>query len=360
MSSKLFLKVTNFEECHNEYQYKDNLNKLEGKFNDNPKDSCVPGRLYFCKPKHIHKYFDYGVNLREIYLPVDNPDFKMIKDPSGKKYGANMIILGKKRSLKDPDTWEFMNTIGVKFEKSSLSYIISKNYIECFKYLINIGVAINTSKYNCLLDASYYGRLEIVKYLMPLENNKEIIFEALCQASFQNKIEVLKYLLGEIKIRFKSFKYSSSSSKKKIINDFKHLCEDLLFMNCRYGNLQIVEYLISLGANVHAHKNKSIRSACKYGHLNVVKFLVEKGANIYCKNNHAVKLAYHGGHEDIVKYLIECDVDIREIENGADIGLILKKIPEDTVFNGHIYEWKVVQFPSCYDRLKKYAIISNN
>ncbi|AGD93027.1 putative ankyrin repeat protein [Megavirus lba] len=283
MSSKLFLKVTNKEECHNKYPYKDGLNKLEGKFNDNPGEACVPGRLYFCKPKHIHKYFNYGVYLREVYLPTDNPDFKMIKDPSGKKYGANMIILGKKYFLGDPKTWEFMNTISVKFEKSSLDYIISKNYIECLKYLISIDV------------------------------NKDLA----------------------------------------------------LIIASKNGNLDIVKYLISLGANIHAHENKSVRLACKYGHLDVVKFLVDNGAIFHSKNNYAIKSACDNGHINIVKYLIECGIDIRETdnykikiiqtENDLDIFLIPKYQELYTTFNGHTYEWTTVQFPSYYDRFKKYV-----
>ncbi|AKI78773.1 hypothetical protein [Acanthamoeba polyphaga mimivirus] len=47
---------------------------------------------------------DYGIYLREVYLPTYNPAFKMIKDPAGDKYGANMIVLGKRHDLRDPKT----------------------------------------------------------------------------------------------------------------------------------------------------------------------------------------------------------------------------------------------------------------
>ncbi|AGF85727.1 repeat protein [Moumouvirus goulette] len=183
MTSKLYFKITNKYENHNGFQYRDGLNILEEEFNNNPNESCVPGRLYFCKPKYIHLYLDYGTNLREVYLPKDNPNFKMIKDSLGKKYGANMIILGKKYFLGDPKTWEYMNAIGVKFNKKSSNYIIGKNYFECLKYIVSIGFLINEPKYNCLSIASLYDNFEIVKYIMQFENKEESIIQALCQIS---------------------------------------------------------------------------------------------------------------------------------------------------------------------------------
>ncbi|AVL94818.1 hypothetical protein ma432 [Moumouvirus australiensis] len=68
----------------------------------------VSKRFYFTKLRYIHKFLDFGVYLQEVTLPIDNPDFQMIKDPEGKKYRANMIILGKRRDLKDSETWKYL------------------------------------------------------------------------------------------------------------------------------------------------------------------------------------------------------------------------------------------------------------
>ncbi|BCS82550.1 ankyrin repeat protein [Cotonvirus japonicus] len=366
MSSKLYLKITNKQECHNGYQYQDDLNILQEKFNDNPNDSCAPGGLYFCEPKYIHHYFGYGVNLREVYLPTNNPDFKMIKDPEGKKYRANMIILGKKHNLSDPKTWEFMNTIGVKFEKSSLHHIIRKNYFECLKYLISIGVAINTLNYNSLPEASARGRLEIVKYLIPLENNKEIIFEAQRRASDTNNLIMIQYLLGEVKIRYESFMYLSPYSRgennKKITYDYEHLCEDLFFLNCEYGNLEIIKYLVHQGAKINTDDDYALIIASKYGKLDVVKYLISQGANVHAYKNKSIISAHKYGHQDVIKYLIENgakivpDNDNKTITNRIEIDI--GEIEEDIIFNGRTYEWKIVQFPNYYDYLKN--IVLNN
>src|ERR1700733_6675589 len=99
METKLYWKITNENENHHGYQYKDGLNVLIEEFE--PEGSCVPGGFYFTETKDILKFLVYGVYLREVILPLDDPNFKMVKDPSGDKYRSNMIILGKKYNLSD-------------------------------------------------------------------------------------------------------------------------------------------------------------------------------------------------------------------------------------------------------------------
>ena len=101
-----YFKITNSEEIHNGFVYTDGLNVLLEPFNNDPNESCVAGGFYFTTLEYINKFYSYGVNLREVFLPTDDPEFKMIKDPQGDKWRANKIILGKKYSLYDPKTYE--------------------------------------------------------------------------------------------------------------------------------------------------------------------------------------------------------------------------------------------------------------
>ncbi|AZL89696.1 ankyrin repeat protein [Megavirus baoshan] len=157
MSSKLYLKITNYLERHNDFQYKDGLNILKGEFNNNPKKSCVPGRLYFSKPKHILKYLNYGIYLREIHLPTDNPDFKMIKDPDGDEYGANMIMLSERRDLRDVETWDYMVSVGVNIyddNSYALKWASKEGHFEIVKYLVENGAYIHADNDRALMVAS--------------------------------------------------------------------------------------------------------------------------------------------------------------------------------------------------------------
>ena len=76
------------------------------------------------------------------------------------------------------------------------------------------------------------------------------------------------------------------------------------------GHLQIVEYLISKGANVEA-KDKdgkyAIHFACMKGHLPIVKYLISTDASVDLKEKWErtpLHLSVLFGHADIVKYFV--------------------------------------------------------
>ncbi|AAV50298.1 putative ankyrin repeat protein [Acanthamoeba castellanii mimivirus] len=266
MSQKIYFKITNDKECHNGFQYKDGLNILQEKFNDNLEDSCVPGRLYFTKPKHILKYLDYGIYLREIYLPTDNPDFKMIRDPTGDKYGANMIILGERRDLRNPDTWKYMVSKGVDIRAEddyAVKWASKNGHLKVVEYLVSLGADIKSDGDYAVRWASENGHIDVVKYLV--SQNADIRAD--------NDYAV---------------KWASSN-----------------------GHLEVVKYLVSQGANIREQNDYAIRLASQYGHLEVVKYLISLGADIRADNDCAVRLASENGHIEIVNYLISQGADIR-------------------------------------------------
>jgi hypothetical protein len=141
LTNKLFFKITNADENHNGFQYVDGLNILDKEFEE--EGSCVAGGLYFTDSDNILDFLDYGINLREIILPLNDPNFKCVKDQSfsSNKWRANMIILGKKYDLTNIDT---------------------------FKYLISLGINLRTNDDYAIKWASTNGHLEIVKYLVEL------------------------------------------------------------------------------------------------------------------------------------------------------------------------------------------------
>ena len=90
----IYCKITNENENHNGFQYKDGLNILDEEFNENEKEKCGKGGLYFTNIENIHYFYDYGCNLRIVELPTEDNNLKMVK--LNNKYRANMIILKDK------------------------------------------------------------------------------------------------------------------------------------------------------------------------------------------------------------------------------------------------------------------------
>jgi len=116
--NKTYYKVTSKMESHHGFQYKDGLNILIEKFNDNPQDSCVCGGFYFADQNHILEFLNFGCWVREISIP---PDAKVILDLNGDKWRTDRIILGKKYTVSEFLDFYFDNL----FDKKKYNY---KNY----------------------------------------------------------------------------------------------------------------------------------------------------------------------------------------------------------------------------------------
>ena len=204
--NKTYYKITNAEENHHGFQYKDGLNILIEKFNDNPEEHCCAGGLYFTNAKNIFKFLDYGIYLREITLPVDNLDFKMVIDEN--KYRANMIILGKRYELANVETIKMLIEAGANTD-CVLKWSAKNGYLEVVKYLIEEkGADVHANKDSALRRSAKNGHLEVVKYLiepklnLPLGNKVEKGADihadndyALRFSARNGHLEVVKYLI---------------------------------------------------------------------------------------------------------------------------------------------------------------------
>jgi ankyrin repeat protein len=230
LANKIFFKVTNAKENHNGFQYVDGLNILDKEFEE--VGSCVVGGLYFTDAHHIFEFLDYGINLREIILPLNDPNFKCVKDQSN-KWRANMIILGKKYDLTDVDTFKYLVGLGADFRAID-DYATRKTsedgYLEIIKYLVSIGADISARNNYAIKTASKNGRLEVVKYLVGLNA------------------------------------------------DFKAGNNYAVRMASEKGHLDVVKFLVECGADFCADDAYAIRWAFINGHSEVVKYLIEKGA----------------------------------------------------------------------------------
>jgi len=245
----MYLKITNETENHNGFQYKDGLNILDKEFDNNENNHCSIGGLYFATLDHIHEFFDYGIYLRVIELPVEDCEFKMVKDET--KFRANKIILKNKYLLSDVEMHKKFN-LNIR---ASLCWASKNGHLEVVKFLVEKGANVHTNiDYpHCL--ASENGHLEVVKFLV--EKGADI---------HANDDYALQLASGN-------------------------------------GHLEVVKFLVEKGANIHVNNDDVLRLASEYGRLEVVKFLVEKGADIHANNDCALYLASINGHLEVVKFL---------------------------------------------------------
>ena len=171
----MYVKITNSQENHNGFQYVDGLNILTEKFNDDANDSCCAGGFYFTNVRNIFKFIEYGVYLREITLPTEDPEFKMIKDKTGDKWRSNMIILGNRYNLFTVNTVEYLIKKGANIHVNdgyALKYSAEHGHLDIVKCLIKNGANIHAGGDYALISSAASGHLDIVKYL--IENGANI------------------------------------------------------------------------------------------------------------------------------------------------------------------------------------------
>ncbi|MEM3857933.1 MAG: ankyrin repeat domain-containing protein [Candidatus Micrarchaeaceae archaeon] len=96
---------------------------------------------------------------------------------------------------------------------------------------------------------------------------------------------------------------------KEIYEKYKidiHKKNDLIFRwTCRYGHLEILKWLHSLGVDVRVNNDQSFVLACSGGNLDVAKWLYEMDSNIDINVNDSEPLimACTSGNLDLVKWL---------------------------------------------------------
>ena len=87
--------------------------------------------------------------------------------------------------------------------------------------------------------------------------------------------------------------------------------------NAKDGNLKVVKYLISQGADIHAEDDLALRWSVTNGHLKVVKYLVSQGINIHVWDDYAFRGSASNGHLETVKYLVSQGANIHARNNEA-------------------------------------------
>ncbi len=164
---------------------------------------------------------------------------------------------------------------------------------------------IDTYGFTPLIQASGYGHLDIVKFL--LNNGADInsgrVWYPSSRASVNGQLDIVKFFINN-NFRDVNFRYSYGDS--------------LLEYASRGGHLDIVKFLLKNGAYVNTTNNSGwtpfMVASCR-GHLDVIKFLFDNGADINARggsgNHSSLFWEFHhkrGRYLDVVKFLLKKDI----------------------------------------------------
>jgi ankyrin repeat protein len=84
-------------------------------------------------------------------------------------------------------------------------------------------------------------------------------------------------------------------------NNKDHYINKALVEYAHAGDIQFVKEMIELGGNIHYMNDEAVNWACGFGQLDMVKFLVGLGANIEVET--AKSRAKQNNHQHIIDYL---------------------------------------------------------
>uniref|UniRef100_A0A6C0ADA2 DUF4116 domain-containing protein n=1 Tax=viral metagenome TaxID=1070528 RepID=A0A6C0ADA2_9ZZZZ len=115
----IFCKVTNKNENHYGFQYKDGLNT------ETLKPNSRKGGLYFTDCHNISEYSNFGIFIRKICIPDESVIFI-----DGDKYVTDKMILGKKTLFEDSDIWNDVELCKLAIEKDADNFKYIKNQTE--------------------------------------------------------------------------------------------------------------------------------------------------------------------------------------------------------------------------------------
>ena len=197
--------------------------------------------------------------------------------------------------------------------------------VKVVRFLIEKGVDVKADNNRALKEASFCGRLDIVKMLVAAGCPAQAAMETACSNSH---LDVIKWLVDENGCNFKvqdegrSFLRATLNTAiridflelvmylgSKIRYVFKLVSDDALFAVCQVGNLNMIEYLISHDVDFRVTiNNETLYRALRFGRMDVVRQLESRGAVLQPSNDRYEDVIIDlsgNGQLECLKYMVE-------------------------------------------------------
>ena len=291
----MYYKVTNKKENHHGFQYVDGINILKEKFNANPNESCGAGDLYFTTLENIHEFYDYGINLREVSLPVSDPDFQMVLDPEGDKWRANKIILGKKYSLFDPTTYQVLG-LDINENISLIDTASKYGRVDMLEWWKNSDSELEYNS-NSINDASKNGHTNVLEWWKNSDLELKYTEWAINNASGKGHANVLEWWKSSgLKLEYTEWAINHASGK---------------------GHVNVLEWWKSSGLKLE-YTYYAIYYASAHGHINVLEWWKSSGLEWWKSSglelkytSNAIKIASKNGHTNVLNWWKKSNPEIK-------------------------------------------------
>lgn len=270
-----YFKVTNEAECHIGFHCKTGLNALPFQ----PEGSCVSGGLSFTDSANVLEYVfwledGYGVWIREVFLPTEDPDFCMVKDPGSGIWRANKIILGDRYSLSDPATYEAIDLDMLGIDSASCH-----GYVDILRWWKRSGRALAYSD-NAIDYASFHGHVHVLDWWKNSGLELKYTADAIALASLNGRIAVLDWWKSsdlDLKYTHAAIDQASEFGQVKVLEWWKNSDLELLYTNAAInlasecGYVEVLEWWKNSGLELRYTKD-AIDEASLCGKVRVLEW----------------------------------------------------------------------------------------
>jgi len=336
-----YYKITNREEIHHGFPYQDGLNVLKEPFNDDEQKSCVAGGFYFSDKQNIKNFFSYGSNLRIIYLPTEDRDFKMVKDPAGDKWRANKIIFGEKHSLYNPGTYKLLD-LCISDNKDLPTRAAIEGNID---FLMN---QIEQNYNSDVIDhASANGHIDILQWCQDSITPFFHTENAMDLASDNGHVNVLQWWKDSgLKLLYTDDAMDSASRNGHIHvldwwkkSGLKMKYSFPIFVACSYGRVDVLEWWKKnifdsdkkLENNSFLNGTMNIDIASVHGHINVLQWWKESGWP-FTYSKHAINGASNERHINVLQWWKDSGLPFKYTQDMIDAQRVLAYVNNDHEF----------------------------
>ena len=170
------------------------------------------------------------------------------------------------------------------------------------------------------------GHLEMAQWIVANTPDITTAYSAFTRSFLNGELEVVSWIINKFEnyITYDHFKYAC---KYGYLNKLEYLWQkytninknELLEIACTNNRLEIVKWLMSMGADIFSNQQKGFINACENGHLNIVKLLLDHGCNIIQYST------YPKFKVEIKDLLIEYDIVLPNYLNYDDLKYYLEK-----------------------------------
>ncbi|KAJ3032099.1 hypothetical protein HDV00_007986 [Rhizophlyctis rosea] len=161
--------------------------------------------------------------------------------------------------------------------------------LDIVRLLVEAGADVNAPSGRPIVDASCFGRTDVVNLLLHL--GAYPAHHALASAAWKGHVEIVRRLLAA---GIPVDACDSAALQFAVSN----------------GDTLVTEVLLQAGADIHAKDDEAIIEAARLLYVGMVKFLVEAGANVCARDDEALMNAVKWGDAEMVKCLLEAGSDV--------------------------------------------------